>query len=151
MMYTDYENNQIDAEYPYDVMVYHENPDLNFNKEKEILDSSSGIKHIDPVEHKKLTGRPNDNILDMLTYLSDIKKPIWIRHVLVPTITDIDEYLYKTKAFIDTLSNVERVDVLPYHELGIYKWKELGIPYQLDGIKPPSRERLENAQKILQK
>lgn len=109
------------------------------------------IKHIDPVEHKKLTGRPNDNILDMLTYLSDIKKPIWIRHVLVPTITDIDEYLYKTKAFIDTLSNVERVDVLPYHELGIYKWKELGIPYQLDDIKPPSRERLENAQKILQK
>lgn len=71
--------------------------------------------------------------------------------MLVPTITDIDEYLYKTKAFIDTLSNVERVDVLPYHELGIYKWKELGIPYQLDGIKPPSRERLENAQKILQK
>ena len=69
------------------------------------------IKHIDPVEHKKLTGRPNDNILDMLTYISDIKKPIWIRHVLVPTITDIDEYLYKTKAFIDTLSNVERVDV----------------------------------------
>ncbi len=107
------------------------------------------IKHIDPKEHKELTAQPNDNILDGLSYLKEIGKPIWIRHVLVPGITDVDEYLEKTKTYIDTLSNVERVEVLPYHTLGLHKWEELGIPYRLEGVDAPSKERVENAKKIL--
>ncbi len=107
------------------------------------------IKHIDDEEHKKLTGHTNVNILDCARYLSDIEKPIWIRHVLVPGITDNDEYLKKTREFIDTLKNVERIDVLPYHSMGEYKFKELGIPYQLTGVEPPTKERVENAKKIL--
>ena len=107
------------------------------------------IKHIDSDRHKEFTGRSNENILDMLKYLSEIKKPVWIRHVLVPDKTDDDFYLKKLREFIDTLDNVERVEVLPYHTLGAAKWKSLGIPYTLTGIDPPTKERMENAEKIL--
>ena len=107
------------------------------------------IKHIDPEIHRKLTGVPNDNILDGFRFLSEIEKPIWVRHVLVPEWTDRDDYLRKTREFLDTLGNVKRVDVLPYHTLGVFKWKALGIPYRLEGIDPPSEERIENARKIL--
>jgi pyruvate formate lyase activating enzyme len=85
----------------------------------------------------------------MLRYLSDIKKPIWIRHVLVPGYSDNDEYLAKTRGFIDTLDNVERVEVLPYHTLGVPKWEKLGLEYKLDGVEPPSDERIANANRIL--
>lgn len=107
------------------------------------------IKHIDNEKHIELTGRTNENILDMLKYLSDIRKPVWIRHVLVPRKSDYDEYLVKTRDFIDTLDNVEKIEVLPYHTLGVTKWEQLGIPYELDGIDPPSQERVDNANRIL--
>lgn len=107
------------------------------------------IKEIDPVRHKKITGFDNKNILEMAKYLSDINKPVWIRHVLVPTLSDFDEDLIKLREFLDTLNNVERVDVLPYHTLGVYKWKELGIKYDIEDVCPPSDERVENAKKIL--
>ncbi len=107
------------------------------------------IKHIDNEQHKSLTGRGNENILDMLQYLNELKKPVWIRHVLVPDITDNDGYLRRTRAFIETLDNVEKIEVLPYHSMGAYKWKELGIPYTLDNTQPPSAERVKNAERIL--
>ncbi|MCR4903721.1 MAG: pyruvate formate lyase-activating protein [Butyrivibrio sp.] len=107
------------------------------------------IKHIDPEEHKKLTGHSNENILDCARYLSDINKPVWIRHVLVPGITENDEYLRKTRAFIETLSNVQKIEVLPYHSLGQYKWEELGIPYTLKDVEAPSAESKDHAEKIL--
>ena len=84
------------------------------------------IKHIDDEQHKILTGRTNQNILDMARYLSDIGKPVWIRHVLVPERNDKDEYLEKLYDFISTLKNVQKVEILPYHTFGEYKWKELG-------------------------
>ena len=108
------------------------------------------IKHIDDEQHKILTGQTNKNILDMAEYLSETGKPVWIRHVLVPERSDKDEYLHRLHDFIETLDNVEKVEVLPYHTLGVYKWKELGIPYQLEGIDPPSQERVENANRILE-
>lgn len=103
------------------------------------------IKEINPQRHKELTGFDNSNILDMARYLSDIQKPMWIRHVLVPETTDFDEDLDKLGAFIKTLSNVERTEILPYHTLGRFKWDELGIKYRLDGISPPTKEHIENA------
>ncbi len=108
------------------------------------------IKHIDDEQHQILTGHTNKNILDFARYLSDIKKPIWIRHVLVPERSDKDEYLHRLHDFIETLDNVERVEVLPYHTLGEYKWKELGYDYPLAGIDPPTKERIENANQILE-
>jgi len=107
------------------------------------------IKHIDNDAHKRLTGWENENILDCARYLSDIHKPVWIRHVLVPGINDDDESLHKLRSFIDTLSNVERVEVLPYHDLGVYKWEQLGIPYKLTDVKPPTEESVLHARKIL--
>ena len=107
------------------------------------------IKHIDNDAHKRLTGWENENILDCARYLSDIHKPVWIRHVLVPGINDDDESLHRLRSFIDTLSNVERVEVLPYHDLGVYKWEQLGIPYKLTDVKPPTEESVLYARKIL--
>lgn len=107
------------------------------------------IKHIDDEQHKILTGCTNKNILDLARYLSDIKKPVWIRHVLVPERSDYDEYLIKLDEFIQSLDNVQKVEVLPYHTLGAYKWDELGYEYKLKGIDPPSLERVDNANKLL--
>ena len=107
------------------------------------------LKHIDPEKHKALTGKTNENILDMARYLSDINKPIWIRHVLVPGINSDEESLTKLHEFISTLNNVYRIDVLPYHTLGVFKWKELGIKYGLEGVPTPTKEEVELARKIL--
>ncbi len=107
------------------------------------------IKHIDSEGHRRLTGRGNENILDMLGFLSERKKPVWIRHVLVTGITDDDAILRRTRAFIETLKNVERIEVLPYHSMGAYKWKELGIPYTLEDIASPDSGRVRNAEMIL--
>ena len=108
------------------------------------------IKHIDENEHIELTGKTGKNIRQMLEYLSEKNKPVWIRHVLVPGITDNDEYLIKTRDYIRTLKNVQRVEVLPYHSFGIYKWKELNLEYKLDDVEQPTKERVQNAQAILE-
>lgn len=107
------------------------------------------IKHIDEKEHKKLTARPNGNILAFAEYLSDIGKPMWIRHVLVTGITDNDEYLKRLSGFIKTLKTVEKVDVLPYHTMGVVKYEKLGMKYPLEGVQPPTAERVKNAKEIL--
>lgn len=107
------------------------------------------IKHIDPQQHRLLTGHDNTNILAFAKYLDSISKPVWIRHVLVPQRNDEDIYLRKLDTFIQSLSNVERVEVLPYHTLGAYKWEALGMKYPLEGIAPPSKERVENANHLL--
>lgn len=125
-----------------------------FEKFKKLMEVTDillmDIKHIDEEEHKKLTGRSGKNIRQMFAYLDEIQKPIWIRHVLVPGITDNDEYLVQTRDFIRTLSNVYRVEVLPYHSLAVPKYKDLGIKYPLEDTPSPSKERIENARKILE-
>lgn len=124
-----------------------------FSKFKELMKNTDlvmlDIKHIDPEKHKALTGHSNENILDMAEYLNEIKKPVWIRHVLVPGLTDDTENLTGIRSFLDTLSNVEKVEVLPYHTLGIYKWEALGIEYSLKDTDPPSEEAVKRAEKIL--
>ena len=107
------------------------------------------IKQINEQEHVKLTGQTNQNILAMARELSDMNKPVWIRHVLVPGGSDKDEYLHQLADFIQTLGNARRVEVLPYHTLGTFKWEKLGIPYPLEGVKPPTQERIDNARRIL--
>ena len=107
------------------------------------------IKHIDDAAHRKLTGQTNQNIQEMAAYLSDHGKAMWIRHVLVPGITTEEDELYRLRSFLDTLKTVERVEVLPYHTLGVFKWKDLGIPYQLEGVDPPTMEQIDRAKEIL--
>lgn len=107
------------------------------------------IKEISSERHRNVTGHDNANILDMARYLSDIGKPVWIRHVLVPTLSDFDEDIDGLRKFLDTLKNVERVEILPYHTLGRFKWDDMGIKYPLEGVEPPSEERIFNAKKRL--
>ena len=119
--------------------------DLMENTDLVMLD----LKHIDPEKHRVLTGHTNENILAFARYLNKIGKPMWIRHVLVPGVTDDDENLHGIRAFLDTLSNVKKVEVLPYHTLGIYKWESLGIPYTLKDVDPPTAESVKRAEEIL--
>lgn len=107
------------------------------------------IKHIDAEQHRKLTRWSNVNILDCAHFLSDMGKPVWIRHVLVPGITDAPQYLKELSAFLRTLKNVERIEVLPYHTLGVMKYERLNIPYPLAGIVPPTPAQIKNAEQIL--
>ena len=108
------------------------------------------IKHINEEEHIKLTGKTGKNVREMFAYLDKIQKPIWIRHVLVPGITDNDEFLTQTRDFIRTLTNVYRVEILPYHGLATMKYKDLGIDYALKNTESPTAERVENAKKLLE-
>lgn len=125
-----------------------------FEKFKRLMDVTDvllmDIKHINEEEHIKLTGHTGKNIIEMFRYLDEINKPVWIRHVLVPGITDNDEYLIQTRDFIRTLGNVQRVEVLPYHGLGAMKYKDLGIDYVLKDTNSPTAERVQNAREILE-
>ncbi len=107
------------------------------------------LKHIEEEEHRALTGRSNAAPLAFARFLSLHRKPVWIRHVLVPGLTDRNESLLRLRAFIDTLSNVEKVEVLPYHTMGEVKYEKLGMKYPLAGVTPPARERIANAERIL--
>jgi pyruvate formate lyase activating enzyme len=109
------------------------------------------LKHIDRKKHIQLTGLPNDHILEFAKYLSDHQVPIWIRHVLVPSRTDDMEDLENMGEFISTLKNVKKIEVLPYHKLGVYKWEALGLEYALKDIEPPSDAQVANALHMLSK
>lgn len=108
------------------------------------------LKQIDETRHKRLTGRENGNIMEMARYLSGCGKDLWIRHVLVPTITDHKEDLIRLRDFIRQLETVRRVEVLPYHNMGEFKWKELGIPYSLKEIQAPTKQEVKEAEEILE-
>lgn len=108
------------------------------------------LKEFDSQKHKELTGFTNDNIFDMARYLSDKGIPMWIRHVLVPTLTDSEESLISLRQFIDSLKTVEKVEILPYHTLGLVKWDKLGLTYPLDGISTPTAEEIKRAKEILE-
>lgn len=108
------------------------------------------IKQMDPAGHRSLTGRDNANILDGFSYLCEKGKPIWVRYVLVPGVNDADEDLRAAGAFLKPMLNVKRIEVLPYHSMGAYKWKKLGYTYTLDGVETPGREKCEHAQRLLE-
>ena len=107
------------------------------------------LKLLDPAAHRKLTGADNASVLDCARYLAERKKDVWVRRVLVPGVTDGEDDLKATGAFIRSLGNVKRVDVLPYHTLGVEKWRALGIPYRLEGVEPPTAESVARAQALL--
>lgn len=107
------------------------------------------IKEFDENAHIDLTAHTNKNIIEFAHYLSDIGKPMWIRHVLVPGVTGSDESLAKIKELVDSLKTVEKIEILPYHSFGKPKWEKLGIDYPLKDVKPPSDGMMEHAKSIL--
>lgn len=92
------------------------------------------IKHIDAARHRQLTGRDNTRVLEFAKYLEDKGIPLWIRHVVVPGLSDDPGDLRNLGRFIGKLCNLKALDVIPYHTMGVHKYRELGIPYPLDGV-----------------
>ena len=107
------------------------------------------IKHIDDEKCKDLVGRSNKLELEFAKYLSDNNIPVWIRQVLIPGYTDDEEDLLKLKDFLSTLNNVEKVEFLPYHSMGKFKWKELGFKYELEDVRDATSEDVDRAKRTL--
>lgn len=107
------------------------------------------IKHIDPECHKKLTGRDNKNILEFAKYLERENIPLWVRHVVVEGYTDKKEDLVKLGEFIGSLKNLKALDVIPYHNMGESKYKEMGIKYPLEGLAPLATEKAVEAKSFI--
>jgi pyruvate formate lyase activating enzyme len=103
------------------------------------------MKTWDPQRHKALTGMDNGPTLDFARRLSSLRRPIWLRYVLVPGLTDDPADIAKTANFVAALGNVERVDVLPFHQMGRFKWHRLAMEYTLEDAQPPSNEAVERA------
>ena len=124
------------------------------DKIKELIDLTDlfllDIKHIDPDKCKELVGMSNKRELEFARYLSDNNKHMWIRQVLVPGFTDDEQDLLKLKDFIASLKTVDRVEILPYHNMGKYKWEELNYKYELDGVRTATDEDVLRAKKILE-
>ncbi len=109
------------------------------------------IKHINPVFHKTLTGVSNKNVLDFARHLEKRNIPVWVRHIIVEGYTDKKEDLIPLGEFIGTLKNLKALDVLPYHTMGVNKYKELSIPYKLEGIKALPLEKAVKAKEFILK
>lgn len=107
------------------------------------------IKHIDPEHHKELTSQPNTNILKFAAYLNEKHVDMWIRHVVVPGITDDEKYLYDLGYFIGQFSNLKALDVLPYHTMGEKKYESLGMEYKLKGVPPMDKTKVLEKKKAI--
>ena len=107
------------------------------------------IKHMDSAGHQALTGHDNSHVLAFARYLAKKNIPVWIRHVVVPGITDDPKQLTQLGQLIGSLPNVKALDVLPYHVMGVSKYRELGIPYPLEGVEPATREQAKEARRII--
>ena len=132
---------------------YHEGPSAYNDKLDRLMHLTNlvmlDIKHIDPPAHQALTGMDNSGILAFARYLERRGVPVWIRHVVVPGVTDDEQALARLGRFIGGLDNVRALDVLPYHTMGETKYAQLGIPYPLEGTPPMSREGAERARAII--
>jgi len=106
------------------------------------------IKSMDPLLYKDLTGVELENTLKFARYLNKIDKPVWLRHVVVPGITDKKENLEKLSDFISNMTNIKKVELLPFHQLGVHKWKELGIEYPLEGHREPTPKEMKEVREI---
>lgn len=109
------------------------------------------IKHIDPESHRKITSKDNKKVLDFAKYLETKKIPLWVRHIIIEGYTDKKEDLIKLGEFIGRLKNLKALDVLPYHTMGVNKYKEMGIPYALEGMEAlPVKKAIEAKKYILE-
>jgi pyruvate formate lyase activating enzyme len=107
------------------------------------------LKMMDSARHDDLTSQPNGRILRFARHLSDTGRRMWVRHVLIPGVTDRREELLALGRFVGTLRGVDKFELLPYHRMGVYKWRQLGMPYPLEGVREPTRREIERAKRII--
>jgi pyruvate formate lyase activating enzyme len=103
------------------------------------------MKAFTPVQHMRVAGIDNAPVIKFAERLAALKRPMWLRYVLVPGLTDVPEEMAQLARFAAKLGIVERVEILPFHQLGAYKWAKLGLDYQLDGVAMPTREQVDAA------
>jgi len=108
------------------------------------------IKHIDEVKHKEITGVGNKLIHRFIEYLAEQKIPVWIRYVIIPGWTDDPGDIARLAEYLAQFGNIERVEVLPYHTLGVYKWEQFGEEYKLKDVLPPTSDEVKKAKEIFQ-
>lgn len=131
-------------------ILFSKNNQVQFDKLMQYTDLVMlDIKHINNEEHKKLTGFSNRSVLDFATYLSEKNIPIWIRHVVVPTITDDERYLKELGKFLANIKSLKALDVLPYHNMAISKYENLNIDYPLKNISSLTKEEAIKARNII--
>jgi pyruvate formate lyase activating enzyme len=109
------------------------------------------VKHIDTLHHKKVTGMGNEQVLKNAEYREKSGKKMWLRYVLVPGWTDQPEFLEKWAQHFKNYKTVERVELLPYHTLGVHKYEALGIPYKLEGLAPPTAAAVDAAAEVFKR
>lgn len=129
-----------------------DNPEL-IAKFKRLIDSTDivmlDIKHVNPRQHKVLTGHTNENIIKFLGFLDEYNVNTWIRHVIVPRITFNKDFLYQTGELLGNYDCITAIDVLPYHTMGVNKYKELGFKYPLEGVEALSNDDAAKAKQII--
>ncbi len=103
------------------------------------------MKALDPVQHKRVTGIDNAPVIEFCERLARLKRPMWFRYVLVPGLTDVPEEMDRVAKFAASLGVVEKAEILPFHQMGRYKWERLGLDYKLAATTPPSNEMVEEA------
>lgn len=125
------------------------------DKVKELLNYTDltilDIKNYDKKQYKYITGVSLDPTLDFLNYLREINKPVWLRYVLVPELSDNLEAIEALGQHINNYTNIEKIEILPFHKMGEYKWKELGLAYELEDINEPSKALLNKVLNTLSK
>jgi len=109
-----------------------------------------GLKHIDNQKHMELTGKDNTAILKNISFIDSIKKPFWLRYVVIPGITDNEKDIRQLATFLSDFNHLEQVELLPYHCLGLKKWEALGKPYALPDVKPPTAEEMSLVKEVFQ-
>jgi len=108
------------------------------------------LKLMERHKHTALTSQPNDRILRFARFLQQLNKPVWIRHVLVPGVTDAALDLQALGTFLGEWGSIEKFELLPYHRMGVYKWEQLGRVYPLEGVKTPTEQELARAVQIIE-
>lgn len=127
-----------------------------FSASKEVVDLLEvtdlvmlDIKHLNCIEHEKLTGHSNEAVLAFVSYLEQMKKPFWVRHVVVPGITDQQQSLVALGQYLKSLSYLEKLEVLPYHSMGEVKYNQLGLDYPLKGTPQLTKQQAAECEKII--
>jgi pyruvate formate lyase activating enzyme len=125
---------------------------VDIPKVKKLLDLTDlillSIKHIQEERHKEITGVGTQKILTFLDHMREIGKPVWIRYVIIPGYTDDEDDIHTLAQKLQEYNNIELVDILPYHTLGVYKWEAMGLEYPLKGVSAPDKEAVEKAKDI---
>lgn len=125
---------------------------VEISKAKELLEVTDlvllSIKHIDEIKHKEITGVSSSKVFAFMEYLKEINKPLWIRYVVIPGLTDEKRDVHRLAEFLKGFPNIQLVDVLPYHTMGVYKWEAMGLEYPLEGVSAPDKQSVEEIKDI---